>query len=132
MLTFLWMACAGDGKVPEPSGETAVDSGALDSESGGGDTGGAVDPLALADAVSEAELRTSIEALEAFGTRHTRSTGDDAARDYLADRLEAYGLDVEFDDFTAGSDAAANVIGYQHGSDPDAVYIFQAHYDSTS
>lgn len=129
MLAWLLACTVGSKEAangPDDSG-SAVDS----TDSGG--TGEAPDPLSIAAGVSEDEIRATIEDLAAFGTRYTETDGDDAARDYLVDRLEALGLDVERDPLTAGREPAENVIGWQDGTvDPAFVYVFQAHYDSTS
>ncbi len=91
------------------------------------------DPLDYAAAVSQAELEQTIADLVAFGTRHTDTDGDEAARDYLVQRLEEYGYAPELDPFTALGTPANNIIARLPGTeDPDTVYLFSAHYDSTS
>jgi hypothetical protein len=92
-----------------------------------------VDPLALAAEVSADEIELTIAELEAFGTRYTATDGDDQARAYLVLRLQDLGIDTETDPFTFGANESANVIGRKAGAvEPDVVYIFSAHYDSTS
>ena len=92
-----------------------------------------VDPLDLALDVSRAELETTIADLVAFGTRYTYTTGDDDARAYVVARLEDLGLPVEEDEFTVTGEPCANVIGRKAGvEEPDVVWIFSSHYDSTS
>lgn len=46
-----------------------------------------VDPMALAAQVQQSELATTITALEAMGTRHTTTDGDERACDYLVGRF---------------------------------------------
>ena len=138
MITLsLLLACAGS---PDKTGEpadldtsTPADSSdpADSGDSGGGDTG-AIDPLALAAEVSEPELSATIEALSAFGTRHLEADNHDEVRDYLVDRLEALGLPVEVDDFDVRGVPAGNIIARLDGEDPSRVWVFQAHFDSTS
>lgn len=133
---MMWLLLAACAEAPE-GGETAVDTGES-AETGAdgvdcldGDPAACVDPLELAGLVSEGEIRRTIEDLVAFGTRYTASEGDEAAADYLVGRLEGLGLVVERDPFTADGEAAENVIGWIDGDSPE-VYVFQAHYDSTS
>jgi acetylornithine deacetylase/succinyl-diaminopimelate desuccinylase-like protein len=92
-----------------------------------------VDPMSLAAQVSQSELSTSIQALEALETRFTMGPGDDNARTYLVDRLAAMGLTAELDPFTVANETANNIIVRHPGTEtPNVVYIFLAHYDSTS
>ncbi len=97
--------------------------------------------LDLAAEVSQAEIETTIADLEAFGTRFTGTQGNHDAHIYLSDRLTAYGLDVEEDNFSftrrhgggTGAGDSTNLIARLEGTeDPDTVWIFSAHYDSTS
>ena len=102
---------------------------------GSSDSGGTpVDPNALAAQVAQGELETSIKALEAMGTRYTLSDGDERARDYLVGRFAAIGLTAELDPFPVQSTTGNNIIAKLQGSDEasNEVYIFSAHYDSTS
>lgn len=97
------------------------------------DTEPPVDPIDLGRQVSAGELTDTIAALEAFGTRYTGTQGELDARAYLVDRLQQYGYQVEEDGFRFGSRASANVIARKEGAvEPDVVWIFSAHYDSTS
>ena len=100
---------------------------------GAAGSGMAPSPLSFAAEVSQAQLTTSIADLVAFRSRYTYGTGDEAARDYLVGRLAAYGLTAELDPFTVGTDTAENVIAKKPGTtEPGVVFIFSAHYDSTS
>ena len=91
------------------------------------------DPICFAEDVLESELETTIRDLEDFGTRYTFTQGDDDARDYLVARLEEYGLVPELDYFTVSGELTANIVARKEGElEPDVVYIFSAHYDSTS
>ena len=90
-------------------------------------------PLALAAEVSADELAVTISDLEGLGTRFTFTDGDDQARDYLVDRLTEVGLSPELDPFTVDGEPVANVLARKEGLErPDVVYVFSAHYDSTS
>lgn len=101
--------------------------------SGGGTPVPALDPMTLPPLVSQAELETSIDALQALGTRYTVGTGDERARDHLVGRLTVMGLAPELDPFPVGNETANNIIVKHPGlEDPNVVYIFSAHYDSTS
>lgn len=92
-----------------------------------------VDPIELAGQVSQSELTETIQGLEDLGTRYTVGDGDDRAKDYLVDRIEAMGLTAELDPFTAGAETANNIIVKHPGTvEPDVIYMFSAHYDSTS
>lgn len=100
---------------------------------GGSSSKPAVDPMALAAQVQQAELEATIKALEAMGTRYTLSDGDERARDYLVGRFAALGLAAELDMFQVQSTTAANIIAKLPGTgDSNDVYVFSAHYDSTS
>lgn len=101
--------------------------------SGGGTSVPAVDPMALAAEVQQTELEGSIRSLEMMGTRYTLSDGDERARDYLVGRFAALGLTAELDPFQVQSTTANNIIVKHPGvGDSSDVYIFSAHYDSTS
>jgi len=103
------------------------------SGSDGPETIPAVDPMSLAPQVSETELAGSIQGLEALETRHTFGPGDDNARAYLVERLTALGLTAELDPFPVANETANNIVVRHLGTEtPNVVYIFSAHYDSTS
>ncbi|HVI97662.1 MAG TPA: M20/M25/M40 family metallo-hydrolase [Sphingomonas sp.] len=100
------------------------------------------------DQPDPARLRTTVEALVGFGTRHTLSTTADptrgigAARDWAAAQFEAIGaacggcITVERPSrhFTGprASDGVVveDVLGIQKGSDPNRIVIVGAHIDS--
>ncbi|MFZ5482438.1 MAG: M28 family metallopeptidase [Myxococcota bacterium] len=103
---------------------------------GGDDTGEPhvpADPFALAEEVSGDNLAASIESLESFGTRYT---GTESAREvpgWLAGELEGAGLVAETLAFDARGMDSANVIARKDGvEEPEVVYVFSAHWDSTS
>ncbi|MBX3158089.1 MAG: M20/M25/M40 family metallo-hydrolase [Deltaproteobacteria bacterium] len=101
--------------------------------SGGGNTVPALDPMTLPPLVSQIELEGSITGLASLGTRYTVGDGDERAKDYLVGRLSALGLVPELDPFMVGGETANNIIAKLPGTeDPNVVYIFSAHYDSTS
>lgn len=137
-MLLLLLACPpADRKPADPSG---TDTGPVDSADSGpadtADTGGSVDLQALAAMVSEQELAATITALQGFGSRNYLSAAHGDAADYLVDRFEALGLTVERDGFDVrgpdGDVACANLIARVEGADPSKVWIFSAHYDSTS
>ncbi len=102
---------------------------------GGGSTPtpNAPDPIDLGAEVKQAELETTINALVAMGTRFTMTQGDEMARDYLVGRAQALGLTAELDPFQVQNQTANNVIVKVAGAEhPEVIYIFSAHYDSTS
>jgi hypothetical protein len=93
----------------------------------------AAEPDALAAAVSQSELTGSIQGLEALETRFTMGDGDDRAKDYLVGRFTQLGLTTELDPFPVAGETANNLIVKHPGTvTPEVVYIFSAHYDSTS
>jgi len=66
-------------------------------------------------------------------TRYFRSYGNDLAADYLADRLESFGLESERQVFTRTDDSSlfSNIYAIQKGKIfPDEYYVIGSHYDS--
>jgi hypothetical protein len=93
----------------------------------------ALDPMTLPALVSQTELTSSITGLEGLGTRYTMGQGDERARDHLVGRIMSMGLLAELDPFPIAGETANNIIvKYPGAVEPDVVYIFSAHYDSTS
>ena len=91
------------------------------------------DPLALAAEVSLDEIEATIRDLEDLGTRYTFAPGNGDAQDYLVVRMAEYGFVTERDPFDVGNTEAANLIARKPGlGETDAVWIYSAHYDSTS
>jgi Zn-dependent M28 family amino/carboxypeptidase len=89
--------------------------------------------MELAAQVEEGRILGSILALQDLGTRYTFSNGDEAAADYLVAELEELGFEVERDPFDVTGTTAENLIARLPGTiEPEVVYIFSAHYDSTS
>jgi len=138
-LSFMLSGCGDDGgAVDAAATDAGQDARALDApmplDAFVPDAGtGPIDPLDLAREVSLDELTRTISDLQAMGTRHTNTDGDDVARAYLTTRLEEYGLVVEEDPFVADSAPAANLIARKDGIlEPGVVWILSAHYDSTS
>ncbi len=120
---------AAAGLLACPTLEPDDDDAASDDD----DAAATADPLRFFDATSESEIETTITELEAFETRYTFSDGDEAARDYLVDRLADYGLVSELDEFDVNGETCHNVIARKEGvDDPSVVWIYSAHYDSTS
>ena len=145
----LLAACSSGGKAADPvatddSASSAAEGGGEEGggeegggEEGGGEGGGDADLdaylVALAGQVSEDELSASIGDLADLGTRYTGTDGNAAALVYLTGRLEGYGYVVEADPFSfSGTDATNLVARLEGAEDPDSVYVFSAHYDSTS
>jgi hypothetical protein len=92
-----------------------------------------LDPLSFATEVDEKELKKTIVDLEALGTRYTFSQGDEAARDYLIKRFSNYGYEVTRDEFSVEDTTAQNLVFKLPGKvTPETIYVFSAHYDSTS
>jgi len=105
---------------------------------------------ALLARVNRAEIRTTIEKLVSFGTRHTLSSQDDpvrgigAARDWIFDTLQGYAaasggrLTVQKQSFVQPvgprvpvPTVITNVIATLRGaSEPDRTYVVTGHYDS--
>ncbi len=93
----------------------------------------AVDPLDLAAELDADLLESHIQALQDLGTRYTIGSGDDDALAWLENQVAALGLISEQDPFVVNSETAANLIVRHDGVvDPDIVWIYSAHYDSTS
>jgi hypothetical protein len=126
MLTLL-LACATD-----PAKLDTASSGAHDTAEDTGLGPDTVGPADLANQVSQDELVASITELQAAGTRYVGTAGNTAARGWIVERFEALGLPVEEDPFDAQGAAAANVIARLEGTDPTRVWIYSAHFDSTS
>jgi hypothetical protein len=121
-LWFVLSACNG----PEAT-DTGDTDPALDTDPA------APDPLSYASEVRQDEIEATIAALEGLGTRYTHSDGDEAARDWLVAWFDAHGYAAETREFDAEGEAAFNVVVTKAGAvDPDVIYVFQAHYDSTS
>lgn len=92
-----------------------------------------VDPLPLAAQVDEAELAATIDDLAALGTRYTGTQANADAQAYLSGRLEDVGLVPETTAFDFRGGIGANVVARKEGAErPEVVWIFSAHYDSTS
>lgn len=113
-MLLLLIACAPSDDVRTPAGDTDA---------------GAPDPLDLAAAVSREALEADIAALAGFETRFTGTPGNDDARAWIVDQLDAAGLVAEEDAFEDGVNVIARLDGVE---EPEAVWIFSAHYDSTS
>ncbi len=91
------------------------------------------DPLDLYELADQDEVERTIVDLEEMGTRYTFSDGAEEAKDYLVGRLADLGFVAELDPFLVGNTETANVIARMEGSEnPDTVWIYSAHYDSTS
>jgi len=91
------------------------------------------DPLRFFEQTSQEEITATIEDLVGFGTRYTFTDGDDEARDYLVERFAEVGLIAELDPFVVSGEDCANVIAKKQGTGATGVvWIYSAHYDSTS
>lgn len=137
-MAILLHGCAGAGSATaDDSGAWDVAPDTADPGSPDPDSGDAapdlVDPLALAAEVSADEIATTIDVLAALGTRYHGTAGAIAARDWLLDECAALGLDAYLHEFDVEGTTAANVVAVHAGTeDPATIFVFQAHYDSTS
>jgi hypothetical protein len=95
----------------------------------------------LIDDVSEGNLEGSITDLvgmgatdgSGIGTRYYTSASNMLAAEYLFTRLEAYGLNVWYEDFlTWEGYLVVNVIGEVPGEDDSEIYGVMAHFDTIS
>ena len=133
-----WLAgCTGeeDWKAAGPHTSGGPVDTQIDSEDSG-DSGAVglsdAELRAFAAEVSEAELTATISDLQGFGSRNYLSDRHGEAQTYLVGRFEALGLPVEEDAFEVRGTGCANLIARVEGEDPSKVWIFSAHYDSTS
>jgi hypothetical protein len=70
---------------------------------------------------------------ETLVTRYTHSPLNVVAADWLKERFESMGYDVELQWFTWSGSMTANVVATKTGAlRPDDVYVIGAHYDCTS
>lgn len=99
-------------------------------------TGGAgAGPMvqSLIDELSASDYQGYVESLEDFGTRYYNTAGNEAARGWLSDTFESFGLDVRQDPYTHGGATRYNVEATLPGlTDPDRILIIGAHFDSIS
>jgi Zn-dependent M28 family amino/carboxypeptidase len=91
-----------------------------------------IDPLSLAAAVDREALRSHIATLESFGSRNIASQTHNDARDMLITTLESYNILVETDEFLVDGIVCTNIIAHVEGTNPSRVWMYSAHYDSTS
>lgn len=102
----------------------------------------ALQDLVLIDSLVNLVSRDSVEAydrrLEAFVSRYSDSDSIMAARDWIADKFQSYGLDVTLDPFhptwsNPVHDPLYNVVGDITGTTaPETYIVVGAHYDATS
>ena len=133
MLTLLLLvACTPPQTSAGDDTSQSIDSADADTDAdtdSDADTGAIGDPWAMAAEVNEATLRSDIQTLQDFGTRYTGTAGNDAARAWIVDQLEATGMPTEEDTFSAGTNVIARLQGTD---DPEVIWVYSAHYDSTS
>lgn len=90
----------------------------------------------MLDQVSMDSLEAIVQHLQDYGRRIWNSNNAFAASDWIADRMEALGLEVEQQPFYAetavgNGQAAPNVIGIQRGAlYPDTYVVCGSHFDS--
>ena len=85
----------------------------------------------IVDRVSGKRMIETIQELEGFGSRAFYLESSDDSAEYLYDRLVELGLNVEYQEFLAGSHPVRNVVATLVGtSDSEGVLLFGAHYDS--
>ncbi|UCF68448.1 MAG: M20/M25/M40 family metallo-hydrolase [Acidobacteriota bacterium] len=87
----------------------------------------------VAGEVSQAEVTSTIQTLQDFGTRYSLTSQCDDAADWIFTTMVDYGLEVSYEEFQFAGKTLRNVVGRLEGSlYPDDVLIVGAHYDSTS
>ncbi len=128
---LLLTACPGT--EPPDTQAPMDDTGPGDTDTGVPATVISAAALAAADEVSQANVEAFIRALEALGTRYTGTEGEALALALLSDQLEGFGLTPEQDSFSLGGEQPVNLVARKDGAErPERVWIFSAHYDSTS
>ena len=104
------------------------------SEKGNGKSGDKVDPKiqSIVDLVHIDSLRSHIEKLTQFQSRHITMAGKDSARDWISSKLESYGYNVTLQAFDATAQITGyNIIANKNGFDTTKSHIIlDAHYDS--
>ncbi|MFH1891465.1 MAG: M28 family peptidase [Candidatus Zixiibacteriota bacterium] len=92
----------------------------------------------LVSLISMDSIESYVRRLEAFVSRHSDSDSIMAARDWIAEKFEAYGLDVSFDPYhptwsNPVHDPSYNVVADHPGATaPETYIVVGAHYDATS
>lgn len=91
-----------------------------------------VDIVSLITQIDEALLLGYYQGLTSFGPRVTGESGCIQAAEYLYNEFEGMGLDVRYDDWSAGGYESNNVEATLQGTDPtsDDIYIVCGHYDT--
>ena len=85
----------------------------------------------LMDDIDGNRLASTISDLEAFGTRAFYLNQSHEAAEYIFERFSQLGLEVEYQNFTAGSHPSTNIVATHEGLlDPNTRYLIGAHYDS--
>lgn len=89
------------------------------------------DFVALVESVSAADMMTTVEDLQAFGSREFHLESSREAAEYIYGRLVETGLAVEYQEFELDGINISNVVAIKEGGDPGAgCFLFGAHYDS--
>lgn len=92
----------------------------------------------MLDQVNQDSLESTVQHLQDYGHRLWNSDNAFSASDWIARRMEAFGLEVEQQPFYADTwmgsgNAAPNVIGIQRGTRyPDTYVVCGSHFDSFS
>jgi hypothetical protein len=119
----------------------AVPQEGIGSPAGTGDALSEMELGVLMPQVSPQNMLATITGLQAtsstdgtgVGTRQYTRAGNVMATEYLFGRLEAYGLDVWYEDFiTCDGYLVSNVVGEIPGRDETMIYGVMAHLDSTA
>jgi hypothetical protein len=86
----------------------------------------------MLDQVNLDTLEAFVQHLQDYGTRNAYKAGGILAQNWILEKFESYGLEVELHDFNMpGGAASDNVIATLTGTDfPDEYVILGAHYDS--
>jgi hypothetical protein len=96
---------------------------------------GSVSPtiLGMIDDLDPIAYAATWQTLEDFGTRHTYTTQNVQATQWLRDELAAMGLDAEFHEYLQQGSLRRNVVATLPGTvDPTRFVYLTAHLDSTS
>lgn len=92
-----------------------------------------IDPLIseMVGAVSKTNLKNNIQTLQNFVTRDASTDECEEAGDFLEAAFLQFGIQVDQDPFNFEGYSSRNIVGYLPGTtDPSAVVIIGAHYDS--
>ncbi|UCE91741.1 MAG: M20/M25/M40 family metallo-hydrolase [Methanobacteriota archaeon] len=85
----------------------------------------------VVQSVSGAEIMSTVEDLQAFGTRDFHTEAALEAAEYVFDRMGSLGISTTFQEFMVGDVASVNVVGtLNQDADGLEAFVIGAHYDS--